>query len=129
MGTELQSSERQFPHLTEMQEAFSVNYAANGGKGSRAAIDAGYAKGSAAVLASRMLRDPKVCAAILQLSQMQQAVDVPAAQGVIRKLMERSKSDYVRLEAAKDVLTRAGIAAPQRVQVAGVVSISIDLGG
>ena len=120
--------ERLFPLLTELQEGFAVNYAANGGNGAKAAIAAGYSKNGAAVTASRLLNDPRVCAAVMQCCVMQQAASVPEAQGTVRKLMRKSKSEYVRLEAAKDVLTRAGVAAPQRVQVAGGVSITIDLG-
>lgn len=64
----------------------------------------------------------------MQCAAMHQASCVPAAQRTVSTLMRRSKSDYVKLEAAKDVLTRAGLSAPQRVAVSGGVTISIDLG-
>jgi phage terminase small subunit len=121
-------SDRQFPSITELQERFVVEYATNGGKGERAAVSAGYSKASARTLASRLLTNPVICDAIMQVVRMQQAVMVPEAQQTVLRLMRKSKSDYVRLEAAKDVQTRAGLNAPQRVAVAGAVSISIDLG-
>lgn len=57
-----------------------------------------------------------------------QSSHAPAAIETIAYLMRKSKSDYVRLEASKDVLTRLGLSAPQRVHHSGGVSIKIDLG-
>tara|TARA_R100001377_G_scaffold68305_1_gene43585 strand:- start:527 stop:700 length:174 start_codon:yes stop_codon:yes gene_type:complete len=44
-------------------------------------------------------------------------------------LVNNAKSDYVRLEASKDVLDRMGLRAPEKVshQVGGELSIKIDL--
>tara|TARA_R110001592_G_scaffold73980_1_gene225169 strand:- start:407 stop:610 length:204 start_codon:yes stop_codon:yes gene_type:complete len=49
-----------------------------------------------------------------------------------RKLVELSsdaKSEYVQLEASRDLLDRAGIRAPERIQhdVTGDIKINIDL--
>lgn len=127
-ATELeQGEERRFPHLTAMQEAFVTNYVLLGGNGARSARQAGYAKGSAAVEASKLLRKAPIAAAIMELLNVMQARDVVEATEVTRHLMHKSKSDYVRLEAAKDIRTRAGMQAPARVHHSGAVSINIDL--
>lgn len=117
--------ERRFPHLTEMQEAFVTNYVANGGNGKRAAIAAGYAKGSAHVEASKMLRKPPIMAALGELTLMQLASHAPGAIARVARLSEKAKSEYVQLEANKDILTRLGITAPTRVHHSGNVSINI----
>jgi phage terminase small subunit len=117
--------ERRFPNLTAMQEAFATNYVANGGNGKRAAIAAGYAKGSAHVEASKMLRKPPIVGAIGELSMMQLASHAPGAIARIARLSDKAKSEYVQLEASKDVLTRLGLTAPTRVHHSGNVSISI----
>lgn len=128
-GTELtEATERRFPTLTPMQEAFATNYVLNGGNGTRAAKAAGYAKGSAHVEASKMLRKAPILEAIRELLVSLQTVDVVEAHAATLHLMRHSKSDYVRLEAAKDVKSRAGFEAPKRFHVGGSVSISIDLG-
>lgn len=122
-----EAEERHFPHLNERQEAFCVNYVALSGNAKRAAIAAGYGKAGAHVQGHRLLQNPAICQAILELSAMRQASMVPVAMGVVSTLMQSSKSDYVRLEAAKDALTRAGLNAPKKVQVSGGVSINIDV--
>jgi phage terminase small subunit len=111
-----------------MQEAFAANYATNGGNGRKAAADAGYGKAGAAVEASRLLRNPAIAKAILECTALHLAGHAPGAVKTVHSLMRRSKSDYVRLEAAKDILTRVGAVAPARVAVTGGVSITIDLG-
>jgi phage terminase small subunit len=111
-----------------MQELFVTNYAANGGNGRRAAIAAGYGKAGAAVAASRMLRNQTICEAIVQASRMMLVAHGPAAIATVSTLMKRAKSEYVRLEAAKDVQTRIGLAAPTKVLVGGQVTINLDLG-
>jgi phage terminase small subunit len=120
--------ERQFPHLTPLQEAFVINYVANGGNGTRAAKAAGYEKTSAHVRSSQLLRKPAICEAVLVLTRAMQASHAPAALATVAMLMKRSKSDYVRLEAAKDIQARLGLQAPTRVHHTGGVSINIDLG-
>jgi phage terminase small subunit len=127
-ATEIADGEdRRFPHLTAMQEAFVTNYVLLGGNGARAARNAGYAKSSAAVEASKLLRKAPIATAIMELLHVMQARDVVEATETTRTLMRTSKSDYVRLEAAKDIRTRAGMQAPARVHHTGGVSINIDL--
>jgi hypothetical protein len=126
--SDLVIQERAFPHLTVMQEAFVANYVANGGNATRAAKAAGYAKASAHVEGCKLLRKPPVIEAIGLLSMQQLASHAPGAIARVAHLMSKSKSEYVQLEAAKDVLSRVGLQAPTRVHHSGGVSITIDLG-
>lgn len=120
---------REFPALTELQEAFAHEYAGNGGKAEKAAIAAGYSKRSARSTASDLLKHSGVCEAIVLLSQRRMAVHGPAALARIARLSERAKSEYVQLEASRDILTRIGLEAPKRVHVGGAFSVSFDLSG
>ena len=56
--------------------------------------------------------------------------EVSGVQYQIMKLATGAKSEYVKLEAAKDILDRAGFKPVDRsqVQVAGDIRVSIDLG-
>ena len=90
----------------------------------------GYAKGEAGrVVASRTLRLPHV-----QRYMMERVANTIGlgAVSASRKLVELSadaKSEYVQLEASRDLLDRAGIRAPARIQhdVTGDIKINIDL--
>jgi len=90
----------------------------------------GYAKGEAGrVVASRTLRLPHV-----QRYMMERVANTIGlgAVSASRKLVELSadaKSEYVQLEASRDLLDRAGIRAPERIQhdVTGDIKINIDL--
>jgi hypothetical protein len=113
--------------LTEKQHLFVVNYVRNGGKAGLAAKAAGYAPDCAHVTASRMLRNPKVLHALQTETVVQLARHVPAALHKVRRLALTAKSEYVALEASRDLLDRAGFTAPKKVQVSGGVSVSIDL--
>lgn len=46
--------------LTHRQRAFVNAYLGNGGNGTKAAVSAGYAEGSASVAGSRLLSDPRI---------------------------------------------------------------------
>lgn len=118
---------REFPNLTALQERFAHEYSGNGGKAERAAIAAGYSKASARTTATDLLKHSGVCEAILLLTKRAQARHVPGALARIAALSQRAKSEYVQLEASKDVLSRAGVEAPKRVAVAGQFSVSFDL--
>ena len=91
---------------------------------------AGYAKGeSGRVTASRTLRLPKVQEYFnSKVAEIGRLGAIPAVQTIVR-LATEAKSDYVKLEASKDILDRAGFKAPDKVQhsVGGNLSIKIDL--
>ncbi len=126
-GTEPAALDRQFPDITEMEEAFVWALLANSGKMKAAAITAGYAKTSAHVTASRISRKPAVLRAIREAGAMSLAHLVPQSIGAIAKLGLRANSEHVRLEASKDILDRVGMAAPKQVRLGGQLSVVFDL--
>ena len=91
---------------------------------------AGYKGNSARVSASKMLHKPEVQK--YMMARIQQTIGISSAKAV-NKLMSLSagaKSEYVQLEASKDILDRAGFKAPDKHQhlVAGDFKVTIDLG-
>lgn len=115
--------------LTEMQEAFAVNFATNGGNGKQAAIEAGYSETSAAVLAHRMIRNPLVAKRIQEELSLVVASNVPLALQTQRELIQRSRSDMVKHLVATDMLDRAMGKAVQRQEVhqSAELTVRIDL--
>lgn len=116
-----------FPDLSSKQLSFVAYYVANGGKGTAAAKSAGYAAASAHVEAHRQLQKPNIIKAIAELSVLRLGAFVPAAIATIGRLSGGAKSEYVQLEASRDVLDRVGLAAPKKVQVATDLRVSFDL--
>lgn len=112
--------------LTDKQQAFVSYYVASGGKVGIAATKAGYATRNEG---SRLLRDPKIIKLIQE--KMMDAIGVQAvsALGTVVKLARSARSDYVRLEAAKDLLDRAGYKPPDRqlIKVSGDLSVTFDI--
>jgi hypothetical protein len=97
--------------LTDKQKALVDIIVSTGCSIVEGAEKAGYStkvsRESARVSASRTLRLPKVQ----------------------KYMMECAKSEYVQLEASKDILDRVGLRTPDRVnhQVVGDIKVSIDL--
>lgn len=96
----------------------------------QASSQAGYARGeSGRVTASKALKLPHVQQYMMM--QVQEAIGLNATKAVaqVSKLATGAKSEYVQLEASKDILDRAGYKPIERaqVQVAGDISVSIDL--
>jgi len=90
---------------------------------------AGYASGeSARTSASRTLRLPHVQAYLFQRVAERVGLGAVGAAHVLSRLSLSAKSEYVQLEASKDLLDRAGFKAPDKVQHTHDVSINIDLG-
>lgn len=114
--------------LTDMQEAFVLALVTNGGDKTQAAIEAGYSPETARVQAYQLMRVPHVMQAVLEATMGQFISDAPMAQATLHKLLN-AKSEYVQLEAAKDLLDRAGLKPTQKHdhRVAGDISVSIDL--
>ena len=65
----------------------------------------------------------------MQRMNEQFGLSATIAAGRLRSLVSDAKSEYVQLEAAKDLLDRAGYKPIDRsqVQVAGDIQVSIDL--
>jgi phage terminase small subunit len=119
--------------LTDKQRALVDTIVATGCSITEAAKKAGYStevsKDSARVSASRTLRLPKV------QQYMQQRVAQTLGLGAVsasKRLIELStgaKSEYVQLEASRDILDRVGLRAPDKVShnIQGDIKINIDL--
>ena len=92
---------------------------------------AGYAKGdSGRVSASKALRTHKVQQYMQSLVMNSIGLNATKASIRLMQLSESAKSEYVQLEASKDILDRAGYKAPDKHMHlhAGDIKVSIDLG-
>jgi phage terminase small subunit len=95
----------------------------------KAAQLAGYAKGnSGRSVASRTLRLPHVQAYLFKRVAEGIGLSAISAGHVIHRLALSAKSEYVQLEASKDILDRSGFKAPDKVSIQHEVAITIDLG-
>lgn len=117
--------------LTDKQTRLVDTLVALGCSVTQAAEEAGYAKGeSGRVSASKALRQPHVQQYMMQRVSEQLGMNATVAAAKVLKLASGAKSEYVQLEASKDILDRAGFKPIDRsqVQVAGDIRVSIDLG-
>ena len=114
--------------LNAGQLSFAEHFVEHPKSAAAAVRHAGYASKAAAQTAWRLLRNPKVVAYIHALSASKLASLTPLAVDQLAQLL-RANSEYVRLDAVKDTLDRAGFRAPERHrhEVSGEVSIVIDL--
>ena len=90
---------------------------------------AGYKGNSARVSASKMLRTPKVQQYMNQEIQRTLGLSATKASSTLLKLCTDAKSEYVQLEASKDILDRAGYKPTEKSMtlVQGNINVSIDL--
>lgn len=117
--------------VTEKQMALVDTLVAKGCTVREAAEEAGYAKGeSGRVTASKALRQPHVQQYMMERISEQLGMNATVAAAKVLKLASGAKSEYVQLEASKDILDRAGFKPIDRsqVQLAGDIKVSIDLG-
>ena len=117
--------------LTKRQSALVEAYVANGGNVTKAAQEAGYAAGdSGRVTAQKSMKLPHVQQYMMVVVAQQFSRYAPAAVHQLAGLSKGAKSEYVQLEASKDLLDRAGFKPIDRsqVQLAGDIKVSIDLG-
>ena len=119
--------------LTEKQRALVDTIVATGCSIKEAAEKAGYStngsKEAGRISASRTLRLPKV--QTYMQSRIAQTLGLGAV-SASRKLIDLSsgaRSEYVQLEASRDILDRVGMRAPDKVahNVTGDIKINIDL--
>jgi phage terminase small subunit len=116
--------------LTAKQMALVDHLVATGEPLARAAEAAGYAAGeSGRVTASKTIRLPHVQVYMMQRVTETLGLNATVAAAKVLHLASGAKSEYVQLEAAKDILDRAGFKPIDRsqVQVAGDIRVSIDL--
>jgi phage terminase small subunit len=117
--------------LTAKQSALVDALVANGCSITEAAGLAGYADGEAGrVTASKTLRLPHVQAYMMQAVAESLGQSATIAAHRLLDLAKGARSEYVQLEASKDILNRAGFAPPDKQLRlnAGEISVSIDLG-
>ena len=116
--------------LTKKQMALVDTIVANGCTVKEASKNAGYADGeSGRVTASKTLRLPHVQQYMMQRVTESIGLSATTASKRILDLARGAKSEYVQLEASKDILDRAGFKAPDKHMhiVAGDIKVAIDL--
>jgi phage terminase small subunit len=117
--------------LTKKQQALVDTLLTEGGSIARAAEKAGYAAGdSGKVTAYKTLKLPHVQEYMHRATQERLGLNALMAVQRVAGLAQGAKSEYVQLQAAQDILDRAGYKPIDRsqVQVAGDIRVSIDLG-
>jgi hypothetical protein len=117
--------------LTKKQTALVEAYVANGGNLTQASQEAGYAEGdSGRVTAQKSMKLAHVQQYMMEVVAKEFSRHAPAAVHQLAGLAKQAKSEYVQLEASKDLLDRAGFKPIDRsqVQLAGDIKVSIDLG-
>ena len=116
--------------LTKKQMALVDTIVANGCSVREASQLAGYAEGeSGRVTASKTLRLPHVQQYMMQCITESLGLSATHASKRILDLAKGAKSEYVQLEASKDILDRAGFKAPDKHMHlhAGEIKVAIDL--
>lgn len=129
-GGQVRLSMTEVVKLTEKQYALVDTLVAEGCSITEAAGKAGYAEGeSGRVSASRALRQPHVQAYMMQRVGETLGVNATTAAARLVRLATGAKSEYVQLEASKDILDRAGFKAPDKHMHlhSGDIKVSIDL--
>ena len=117
--------------LTTRQIALVDAYVANGGNLTRAADTAGYAEGnSGRVTAQKAMKTTHVQQYLMRVTAEAFSTHAAMAVGKVAGLASGARSEYVQLQAAQDLLDRAGFKPIDRsqVQVAGDIRVQIDLG-
>lgn len=117
--------------LTSKQLALVDTLVADGCSIKEAAGKAGYAEGEAGrVSASKALRQPHVQQYMMQRVGESLGLSATVAASKLLNLARGAKSEYVQLEASKDILDRAGYKPPDKQlhMHAGEISVKIDLG-
>ena len=115
--------------LTTRQQAFIDNLLTNGGTATQCAIKAGYSKKSAKVEASRLLKQDKVLKVLQEQAMKSLGYRSISALETVSKLSQNANSEYVRLEASKDILDRAGIKSQDdsHQSLGSAIQVNIDL--
>ena len=104
--------------LTDRQVRFVVEYVANGGNGTKAALAAGYSDVAPHGEAWRLTQLPHVQAAIAAETLKQFGRHAPAAVDVLAEIMiDSDQPGGVRVKAAGMILDRAGFTPPKRHEI------------
>ena len=116
--------------ITEKQKKLVDTLVAKGCSIKQASEEAGYAKGeSGRVTASKALKTPHVQQYMMQQIADSIGINATIASNKLLRLASGAKSEYVQLEASKDILDRAGFKAPDKVMHShvGNINVKIDL--
>ena len=116
--------------LTKKQMALVDTIVALGCSIKEASSKSGYAEGEAGrVTASKTLRLPHVQEYMQQRIRESIGLNATIASRKVLDLASSAKSEYVQLEASKDILDRAGYKPAEKTMslVQGNISVSIDL--
>ena len=116
--------------ITEKQKKLVDTLVAKGCSIKQASEEAGYAKGETGrVTASKALKTPHVQQYMMQTISDSMSLNATKALNKIVALSSNAKSEYVSLEASKDILDRAGFKAPDKVMHShvGNIDVKIDL--
>ena len=116
--------------MTKKQIALVDTIVANGCTVKEASQLAGYAEGeSGRVTASKTLRLPHVQQYMMQRVSESIGLSATTASKRLLDLARGAKSEYVQLEASKDILDRAGFKTPEKHMhlVTGDIKVAIDL--
>ena len=116
--------------LTPKQTALVDTLVSKGCSITQAAKEAGYADGdSGRVTASKALKTTHVQAYMMQRVTESLGLNATVAAAKVLQLAQGAKSEYVQLEASKDILDRAGYKPVDKAMhlVQGNISVSIDL--
>ena len=116
--------------MTKRQKLLIDTIVATGCSVKKASEIAGYAKGeSGRVTASKTLRLPHVQEYMQQCIRQSIGLNATIASKRVLDLAQSAKSEYVQLEASKDILDRAGYKPVEKSMslVQGNISVNIDL--
>ena len=116
--------------LTKKQKTLVDTIVALGCSIKEASSKSGYAEGEAGrVTASKTLRLPHVQEYMKQCIRQSIGLNATIASRKVLDLASSAKSEYVQLEASKDILDRAGYKPVEKSMslVQGNISVSIDL--
>ena len=114
--------------LTAKQKKLVDTLVAKGCSIKQASEEAGYAKGeSGRVTASKALKTPHVQQYMMQTISDSMSLNATKALNKIVALSSNAKSEYVSLEASKDILDRAGFKAPDKVMHSHVGNIDVKI--
>ena len=113
---------------TDAEKEFAETIVETGGDNISAAYRKAYPNAATKYLAQeayKLLRKPKIQSLIEQIQQDLRAKFIllaPAALERLEDLAENSEHDKVKLEANKEILDRAGLKAPERVEM-GILGV------
>jgi phage terminase small subunit len=116
--------------LTAKQKSLVDTIVAEGCSIREAATKAGYStKDGGRVAASRTLRIPKVQQYMMDQVARTIGLGAVTASHKLVHLSNNARSEYVQLEASKDILDRVGLRTPDKVShhVDGEIKVNIDL--